>query len=148
MLCEGPIGHNKCSNHKKDVACNSLCRNIESQPLINFCSVISTGHNIEQKPPRDLIPSTSISATKILQQYMAIKVCDLTNYSKSKANLHLEVTNWGISWVVHIVGNIRTKGPIISTVPKHIRNWRRCMTEAVHKKCFHNSFEVVETPVV
>lgn len=70
---------------------------------------------------RNLVPSISIRASKIPQQDMAIEVCNLTNQPKPKPNFHLEVTNRGVKWVVHIVSNIRAKGPIISTIPENIR---------------------------
>ena len=96
VLCEGPIGHNKSSNHKENIACDSLCGNIETQPLINLSCVVCTCHNIEKKTTWNLISSISIRAAQIPQQDMAIEVTDLTKHSKPKADLHLEVTNRGV----------------------------------------------------
>jgi hypothetical protein len=50
--------------------------------------------------------------------------------------------------MVHVVSDIGTKGPIISTISKHIGERRGCMAKPVHKKCFHDAFEIVEAPVV
>lgn len=50
--------------------------------------------------------------------------------------------------MVHIISNVRAKSPVISTVTKNIGKWRRCMAKAMHKKCFENSFRVMETPIV
>jgi len=71
----------------------------------------------------NLISSIPIRAAQIPQQDMAIEVTDLTKHSKPKADLHLEVTNRGVKWVVHIVSNVRAKGPIIGTITKHIGEW-------------------------
>ena len=30
MLCKGPVGHDGSSDHKKNVACDSLCCNVET----------------------------------------------------------------------------------------------------------------------
>jgi len=46
VLCEGPIGHDRSSNRKKDIASNGLCSNVETEPLIDLCCVISTSHNV------------------------------------------------------------------------------------------------------
>lgn len=148
MLCKSPVGHYKSSNYKEDITSNRLCGNIEAQPLINLCCVICTSHNIEQKPAWNLVPSASLRATQIAEQDVAIEVRDLTNYPKPKSNLHLQVTHRGVKWMVHVVRYESTKGPIVSTIAEHIGQWRGCVAEPMHKKCFHNAFEVVETPVV
>lgn len=148
VLCKSPVGHYKSSNYKEDITSNSLRSNIESQPLIYLRRVICTSHNIEQKPTWDLIGSTSVRSAQIAEQDVAVEVGALTNYPKPKPNLHLQVTNRGVKWMVHIVSYESTKGPIVSTVAEHIGEWRGCVAEPMNKKCFHNAFEVVETPVV
>lgn len=50
--------------------------------------------------------------------------------------------------MVHIISNITAKCPVISTVAENIGKGRSCMAEAMHKKCFQNSFGVMETPIV
>jgi len=95
-----------------------------------------------------LIATIPTWTAKIPQQHMAIQVCELTNQTKSKSNLHLKITNRGVKGMVHIVCDKGTKGPIISTISKHIGEWRGCMAKSVHKKCFHDAFEIVEAPVV
>lgn len=148
MLRKGPIGHDKSGDHKEDIPSNGLRRNVETQPLINLRSVICTSNDVEQEAARNLISSIPIWAPKIPQQDMTIKVRNLTKQRKSEANLHLEVTNRSVKRMVDIISNVCTKAPIIGTVPENIRKGRGCMAETVHKKCFHNSFEVVETPAV
>jgi len=148
MLCKSPVSHNTSSNHHKDVTSHSLGCNIEAYPLIDFCGVIGTSHDVEQKPTGDLVPSTPIGTPEILQQYMAIEICKLTKQSKAKSNLPLKLTNRGVKWVIHVVSNDSSKSPVVCTVSEHIGQWRRCMAKAMHKKGLHNTFEIMETPVV
>lgn len=148
MLCKCPVSHDKSSNHKKDITSKSLCSYIEAYPLIYFCCVICTCHNVEQKPLRDLISPIALRATQFSQQDMAVEVWHLTQQTKCKANLHLKVTNRGIKWVIDIICNIRAKRPVVSTVSEHIWKWWGCVAEPMDEKCFHDSFEIVKTPVV
>ena len=148
MLCKGPVRHDKSSNHKKDVTSDSLCSYIEAYPLIYFCCVVCTCHNVEQKPLWDLISPIPLRAPQFSQQNMTVEVTHLTQQTKCKPNLHLKVTNRAIKWVINIICNIRTKRPVVSAVSKHIRKrWGR-VAEPMDEKCFHDSFEVVKTPVV
>lgn len=148
MLCKCPVSHNSSSNYDKDITCHSLGCNIEAYPLINFCGVIGTGHNIEQKPTRYLVTSISIRTPQILQQEMAVEICKLAEQPKSKSNLPLKVTNRGVKRVVHIVSNESSEAPVVHAIAEHIGQGRGCMAEAMYKKCFHDSFEIVKTPVI
>jgi hypothetical protein len=149
VLSKSPVGHDKSSNSEEDITGNGLCCNIESQPLVDLCGIVCTSNNIEEKAAWDLISTFSSRSTEIPQNNMAIEIRNLTEYSKPKPDLNLKVTTYGcIKWMVHIISNIRAKGPVIRTVAENIGKGRGCVAEAMHEKCFQNSFGVMETPIV
>lgn len=148
MLCKSPVCHDKSSNHKEDVTSNSLCSYVETYPLIYFSCVICTCHDVEQKPLWDLISPTAFRVAQFSQQDMTVQVWHLTQQTKCEPNLHLKLTNRGIKWMINIIRNIRAKGPVVSTVPKHVWKWWGRVAEPMHEKCFQDSFEIVKTPVV
>lgn len=79
---------------------------------------------------------------------MTVEVGDLANQTKPEPNLHLKVTNRCVQRMVHVIRNVSTKGPVVSTVPEHVPDRRSCVAEPVDEERFHDTFEVVKAPVV
>ncbi|PNX84012.1 hypothetical protein L195_g040064, partial [Trifolium pratense] len=140
VLSKSPVGHRKSTNSKENITDNGLRCNVEAQPLVDLCCIVCTSNNIEEKAAWDLISTFSSRSTEIPQYNMAIEIRNLTEYPKPKPDLNLKVTYGGIKWMVHIISNIRAKGTVIQTVAENIGNGGGCMAEAMHEKCFQNSF--------
>lgn len=147
MLGKGPVRHYGSRYHHENETRYSLRCNIEAQPLINLSRIVRTSHDVEQEPTRDLV-ATSIRFPKISQQNMAIEVGDLAKHPESKANFHLELVHGCVKRVVDVIRNPSAESPVISTVPEDVCEGRCCMAESVHEEGLHDTFEVVETPVI
>lgn len=148
MLRQCPVGHNASCHCKKHITCYRLCGDIEAKPLVNLRHVVRTRHYVKQEPTRDLISAIPTRASQIPQQNMAIKVRNLADQPEAETDLHLQITDGSVMWVVHIVSNVGSETPVVGTISENIRERRGCVTETVYEECFHDTFEVVEAPVV
>ncbi len=59
MLLKGPDSHDVSCSSKKQIACQGLCGNIESNPLIQFSRIVCTCDIIEEKPRWNLVSTPS-----------------------------------------------------------------------------------------
>ena len=120
VLAKRPVGHDACCHDKEDVACHSLCGNVEPDPLVDLSGIVGAGHNVEQETTGDLVTTTAARASEVPQQDVAVEVCDLADDSKAKPNLHLQITHWGVERVVAVVSDVSAEGPVVGAVPEDI----------------------------